>query len=477
MYPTEKRLLAGIRAAIAPLAEAGRPDEDQRVAAGIALALDELELRQDEAFFAEARREAEGILEAASALTGKTPAAPAAPWSMNGAALQLEQAVRDLSRGGVDPASARPLLDRIVDWENLLHKRRGNPPRAAATPESGVTVDAAALRDYLARHFLERDVTITHLRQLVGGFSKLTVLFDAEYGGMRKSYVLRGEQPRNLLLLEGTDIRNEYHVLHYVRRGGLPVPEPLWLEEDASRLGARFLISDKAQGRNFGSRVDVRETISPALLRELIGKLVAIHTLPVDADDADVAASHLSGWARHKTLTECVAAQIAFWRARSADFGLPPSPILVRALDWLEANVPHDDAAPSLVHGDYGLHNLLITDDDKISCILDWEAAGIGDPADEMAWLTAGLAASFPPADVVALYHELGGPRLSEERLRYFEVMNAVRFEVTCGRALHLFEADPAVGLDALQLGLLYMQHGTGGLNAAIERAEAARKA
>jgi hypothetical protein len=49
-----------------------------------------------------------------------------------------------------------------------------------------------------------------------------------------------------------------------------------------------------------------------------------------------------------------------------------------------------------------------------------------------------------------------------------------MRFAVTCPRALDLFEQYPQTGLDALQLGLLYMYHGTGEVNRHIERADQA---
>jgi aminoglycoside phosphotransferase (APT) family kinase protein len=369
----------------------------------------------------------------------------------------------------------------MVDWENALHLRRVQPPEAAATAPivSTVQISADSIRDYLCKRFPAwPNVRVSNLQRPSGGFSKITVLFDVEddHNGLQ-SLVIRAEQPLNLVFLEGADLENEFHVLRLASAAGLPVAQPLWFEEDAKRLGARFLVSRRAKGRNFGSRVDVRERISESLLRNVVGRLVQLHQTPIDPAAPNAAASHLGRWAKYRTLRECVAAQVSFWQEGANKFRIPPSPIVSRTFGWLERNIPDNDDPPVLLHGDFGLHNLLIGDDETVSCILDWEAATLGDPVDDVVWLSEGLRGSVERDRIISLYEELGGRPINKMRLPFFDVMCSMRFAVTCPRALDLFEQHPRAGLEALQLGLLYMYHGTGALNRHIERADEAQAA
>jgi aminoglycoside phosphotransferase (APT) family kinase protein len=480
MLPSQPRLIQGIRRSLAALLEPDRSAEDRKLAGSIMVGLDELLLRHDRPFL-DAQIESGTALVAAAETLARRLGAPYSGRLTGGGSIDelsraLQEAVTVLASFEKSEPAVKPLLAGIVDWENALHARRLQPAAALDSAAGSGNFSAEAIEGYLSQKHPEwRPVRVSDVRQLSGGFSKATILFDVEdpVNGKR-TLVIRAEQPMNLIFLEGTQITNEYHVLRRALAAGVPVAEPLWLEEDATRLGARLLVSRRAPGRNFGSRVDVRETISDNLLRDVLRRLVQIHAIPVDPANPDIAASHLSRWTRYATLTDCIRAQVAFWKEESADFGLSPAPILTRALAWLEQNVPDNPAAPVLLHGDYGLHNLLIDDDDSVACILDWEAASVGDPADDLVWLSEGLQGSVERRRIMELYHELGGRPVSETRLRFFDVMNTVRFAVTCPRALYLFEQHPAASIDACQLGLLYMYHGTGKLNRNIELAEEA---
>ena len=44
---------------------------------------------------------------------------------------------------------------------------------------------------------------------------------------------------------------------------------------------------------------------------------------------------------------------------------------------------------PTIVHGDFRLDNLLVTADDQVSAVLDWEMATLGDPLTDVALLEA----------------------------------------------------------------------------------------
>lgn len=63
-----------------------------------------------------------------------------------------------------------------------------------------------------------------------------------------------------------------------------------------------------------------------------------------------------------------------------------PHPAVRLGVNWLRRNQPTTTPAPSLVHGDFRNGNLLIQDG-RLSAVLDWELAHVGDPMEDLAWL------------------------------------------------------------------------------------------
>lgn len=475
MIPTQARLLEGIRRSLVTLQSPTRSKEDQQLAVSLQIALGELLLRQDHAFLQQHLARGRELEKQAVALGASAAEHRDGGEEHDRLLRSLAEAVAALAPHERQRKEIKPVLDGIVDWENALyaHRVQASQPQLTADEESLFT--AEKIGTYIADKFPQRKgAVVTNVRNLSGGFSKTTVMFDVTDAALgTESLVIRAEQPLSIMFLEGRDVRNEYRVLKGASRAGIPVAEPLWLEEDQNFFGTRFLVSRRAAGRNFGSRIGVNEKISDTLLRDVVQQLVQIHA--VSPTDEDIARSHIGAWTRYTTLSAGTAATIAYWKEQSANFDLAPSPILTRALAWLEQNVPQENTPPSILHGDYGLHNLLITDDDRVSCILDWEACSFGDPADELVWLAEGLKGSIERQRIVDLYHELGGQPVSAQRLKYFDVMNCVRFAVTCPRAAFLFQDNPRIGIEACQLGLLYTYFGTSGLTENIRQAEALR--
>src|SRR5690606_17177872 len=90
----------------------------------------------------------------------------------------------------------------------------------------------------------------------------------------------------------------------------------------------------------------------------------------------------------------------------------------------LTARLP-DSPAPTVVHGDYRLDNVLVDPADRISAVLDWEMSTLGDPLTDLGLLvmyselrpvdgvpvtTAGAADGHPsPAELVERYAAASG--------------------------------------------------------------------
>ena len=141
------------------------------------------------------------------------------------------------------------------------------------------------------------------------------------------------------------------------------------------------------------------------------------------------------------------------WLKSWYEFAVPDigrSPLVERALDWLEANWPADVAAtdPVLVWGDSRVGNVLYRDFQPVA-VLDWEMATLGPREMDVAWIIfahmvfqelAGLAGMpglpdfMREEDVKATYAELTGVELGD--LNWFYVYSGVIWAAcSCGPA------------------------------------------
>jgi aminoglycoside phosphotransferase (APT) family kinase protein len=93
-----------------------------------------------------------------------------------------------------------------------------------------------------------------------------------------------------------------------------------------------------------------------------------------------------------------------------------------------------------LVHADYRTGNLLV-DDGRITGVLDWEMAHLGDPMEDVAWACvriwrwagdARIGGIMLREDFYRRYEEAGGLKIDEESVRFWEVLGNVKWAVIC---------------------------------------------
>jgi len=116
----------------------------------------------------------------------------------------------------------------------------------------------------------------------------------------------------------------------------------------------------------------------------------------VDLHAIDVAA-HGLGWLGQPR--GFVRRQVRGWTERWHRSKTSAVPEMDEVTAWLEAHVPPDPAAPSIVHGDFKLDNVMLDagDPGRVVAVLDWEMSALGDP------LVAGALAGKDP-DLVGEY-------------------------------------------------------------------------
>jgi aminoglycoside phosphotransferase (APT) family kinase protein len=316
----------------------------------------------------------------------------------------------------------------------------------AAVPESE---RRSRLEGWLAERLGVDRVRVDGLAPPATGLSSETRLFEASWpdidGPGRLDAVLRaaptGEGP-----FPSYDMALQFHVMDRLRRHTrVPVPEVLWLEEDASVLGAPFLVMRRVEGEapidfrpSYHAAGFYREASSEGRRRIWQGVVEAIAALHA-ADWRKLAIPGIPGGAEGEA--DPGRAPLDYWR----DYYLgwlkdtPEEPIHAfdEALAYLECERP-TDARTTLVWGDGKLGNVMFSPGgrdprapQRVAAVVDWEMATIGDPemdlaslliSDERAREDAGECLDGTPDEhaLIGMYEAATGERV--RNFRYAQV-------------------------------------------------------
>jgi aminoglycoside phosphotransferase (APT) family kinase protein len=187
------------------------------------------------------------------------------------------------------------------------------------------------------------------------------------------------------------DVLREAAVLEALDGTGVPVPAILAKVDDTDILGVPFVLMEHVDGvaisnelPSFLDSVEDRDRIG----RALVDALVRVH-------DVDIARMPLGSRAGTAGYLERQLAR--FSKIRDAT-RIRPLPGLDEVGEWLAANRP-PCSETTLVHGDFRLGNVLFARESpaRLSAILDWELAALGDPLADLGYLCATWAESADP--------------------------------------------------------------------------------
>lgn len=284
----------------------------------------------------------------------------------------------------------------------------------------------AVLRDHVAAA-TGAEVAIERVAPLIGGACQ--DLFDVALtiDGASRRLVLRSDAQSSLP--GSLPRRREFAVIDAAVRAGVKTPAVCWPGEDLVRAGASAYFMEWVDGVTIARKVLRDQALAEARTRlptELAAELARIHSIAPGAGDlgldvpADPAATAL---AMHRAALDAVP---------------EPRPIIELALRWLADRRPAP-AAVRLCHGDFRTGNFAVTPA-GLAAVLDWEFAHWGDPMDDVAWLcvrdwrfgeldrpAGGLATR---ADFYAAYERASGTSVDPDRVRYWEIMNNVRWTI-----------------------------------------------
>ena len=283
---------------------------------------------------------------------------------------------------------------------------------------------AAGLGAYLSERWAT-PTTVRDLAQIPGGAARATWRCVAATSDAARGMIVRIDTGGQLL---PTEDRIEYLAIAAAHKAGLPVPEPLLLEEDKRWLGGPFCAF--AEVPNCKSAPDqVPEAHRVRLGEQLwgvLGRLAKLSPAEIGAD-AFLAPS---------TPQTCAPEQLAYWWRIYQDNEIHPNPIAHAGHRRLASSAPPPAQALCLVHGDYRTGNYLYAADGTIKAILDWEMAHIGDPLEDLAWSLdlrqnidkPDLAGSLlPHRDAIRVWQEASGLRVDPVAFRWWQVFSAFK--------------------------------------------------
>jgi aminoglycoside phosphotransferase (APT) family kinase protein len=238
----------------------------------------------------------------------------------------------------------------------------------AAAVRAGEELDRDRLSGYL-RDRIDGGGQLT-IEQFPGGHSNLTYLLRTPV----REYVLR-RGPLGPVAPKAHDMAREYMVLQAVHPVFVPAPQVFHLCEDTSIAGAIFFVMERRRG------IVVRDHIPPELAAfpdypaqvssGFVDCLVDLHAVDIEKH----------GLASLGKPAGFLGRQVRGWFERWIRAKTEEIPLMERLIQWLTDHLP-ESPAPSLVHNDFKLDNLMLdaSNPGRIEAVLDWEMATVGDP-------------------------------------------------------------------------------------------------
>jgi aminoglycoside phosphotransferase (APT) family kinase protein len=248
----------------------------------------------------------------------------------------------------------------------------------------GEELDEESLRDYLVQHFPDLGGRLT-VQQFPSGFSNLTYLI--RFG--EREMVLR-RPPFGARIKSAHDMGREHAILSHLHPVYSRVPVPLHYCQDTSVLGAPFYVMSRLEGVILRPQMPQGMIPAPELMgriaRSFIDNLVDLHSV-------DFRAAGLGEFGRPEGYIQ---RQIEGWIGRYQKSRTDDIKEMDQVSSWLTENMPAGSGA-ALIHNDYKYDNIVLDPADwsRITGVLDWEMATIGDPLMDLGsalgyWVEAG---------------------------------------------------------------------------------------
>ena len=302
-----------------------------------------------------------------------------------------------------------------------------------------MSVDAGALAHWIAAQegVPHSAVRVEHLQRIdsVGNAREpwsCTVHVDAPGGAVVRRCVLLVKAAAGQL---ETTLPPEFAALRAVHGTAVPAPEPLWLDATGDAFGRPFFATAHVLG-DAGMQVlraEPGDAAARGVIVDLARAAAALHVVDVGRCDP----SHLPP----VDAAGAALAQLDHWQPLAERQLLEPMPALRWAFAWLRAHAPVAERV-SIVHGDLRVGNFL-AHDGRVTALLDWEMAHLGDPLEDLAWTYRSLwspTRALSYEEFLTEWSARSGLAVDRRRLCWYRMFNEVKHGVislTAARAFH----------------------------------------
>ena len=330
------------------------------------------------------------------------------------------------------------------------------------------------LVELLREYFPEAEhIEVTGFEPIPGGYSRETFRFDAvvtsSAGEEHHPLILRKDPPPATALLE-TSREIEHDLIEALRlHTDLPIGRSLGHEPDPARFGEPAMVIQRMHGKSqtsdlFHDGPDTHQ--ADDVMRHLCEVLVELHGVDVSAvdphgrlvDPRDVGIDATT-WDTYIDST------IDYYIRSFPTFAYDP--LIMFLLDMfltLRRNKPRP-LPLVLAHGDFNPANFLY-EGGKVTALIDWENARIGDPREDLGWMTTMdilsntnvMAHPVDEGGFLAYYNKLTGFDITQSEIDYFTLFGTGNIAVPVNAAikrrvdgessefLHLYLAQSSLG-------------------------------
>jgi len=213
-------------------------------------------------------------------------------------------------------------------------------------------------------------------------------------------------------------LRREAVVYLALQDQGLAVPRVL-----AVHPVHQAMLAERVNGDNWFSRIqDPVEAERTA--QDFMVQLAALHRI-------DPGRLDLPGFPPPTSIPDLVHHELDELHSILIARGGIVEPALDFALGWLRHHVPDHAGPVVLVQGDTGPGNFMFAGG-RVVAVVDWELAHLGDPMDDIAWLSL-RAVQEPFTHLptrLAEYEALSGDPIDLDRVHYYQVMAETKLQV-----------------------------------------------
>lgn len=286
------------------------------------------------------------------------------------------------------------------------------------------------------------------------GLATETFLFELATDEATVPLVLR--RPPEVALFPDYDLLRQVLVMRRLAGTPIPVPSVRWLDREDTTLGSPYFVMDRIEGSAPGDLPSYHSAglyfeAEPAQRAQMwwgcVDTIAEIHQLDWRALGLDFLAFPQFGTAPLEQLVGYLESALA-WASTTQP------PVLRRAVDWLRANL-YEPEHVTLCWGDARMSNILYDSDFRVTGVLDWEIAYLGDHEADLAWMlfldwacsefqaTERLPGTPTREETIARYEDRSG--LAVRNLRYNEILAAVLLSIPLLRMAHRLQLPPDV--------------------------------